>query len=556
VASSKERQTSFAAGELSPTLHGRTDLPQFAHGAETLLNWIVTPHGSAVNRPGTIKVDRLSSGNVAFDGAELIPMETSFGPALLAFLWEYGTAGNPERRIFWRVSIYTPNAAGVFTDLNSLGGNVFFISPTLAASVGKGIEDIRVSQIGDVMTIVGFGTTMCELRRVTSTQWTLTEVTFAVEDPPTWAGKAKLEKQYQSTPFGDSAVYKFEGNSSHPAVEWQWAITRIMRDSTGRVYETKKQLVTHEYDKNGADDSLPSEVAVYPDWKQRVVWGSYGALDNNETPPDGSDILVKTRIYRGRDGTFGYLGETEGNFYVDDGSVPDFSNPPPAGENPFEVYEYDEDGDQELVRTETPRVVCHHESRRYVGATPQRGAHVWGSAVDHHKNYDRVLPADEEDALSFELAANKREDIRALISGERLLALTSAAEWLIGGAGENGLLTPLSIAARRISSFGCSKIAPAEAGDTIFFAQARGQTLRALRPGAAAGERTFDASYFAKHMLEGHDIASLAYAEEPFRVVWVVRDDGVLLSMTYVPEQAVSCARSASCPTATRTSFS
>ena len=46
-------QPSFAAGELSPFLHGRVDLAKFHVGARTLQNFFVHPHGGASNRPGT-----------------------------------------------------------------------------------------------------------------------------------------------------------------------------------------------------------------------------------------------------------------------------------------------------------------------------------------------------------------------------------------------------------------------------------------------------------------------------------------------------------------------
>lgn len=47
------RQTSFAGGELSPRLWGRTDLELFGHGARRLRNFFVSPQGAAVSRPGT-----------------------------------------------------------------------------------------------------------------------------------------------------------------------------------------------------------------------------------------------------------------------------------------------------------------------------------------------------------------------------------------------------------------------------------------------------------------------------------------------------------------------
>ena len=49
-------QSSFNAGELSPRLRARGDLPAYQAGAETLSNWYVLRPGGLERRPGTIKV--------------------------------------------------------------------------------------------------------------------------------------------------------------------------------------------------------------------------------------------------------------------------------------------------------------------------------------------------------------------------------------------------------------------------------------------------------------------------------------------------------------------
>jgi hypothetical protein len=43
----------------------------------------------------------------------------------------------------------------------------------------------------------------------------------------------------------------------------------------------------------------------------------------------------------------------------------------------------------------------------------------------------------------------------------------------------------------------------------------------------------------SNHLFTGYNIVQMAYAEEPFKVIWVVRSDGALLSLTYLKEQEV-----------------
>lgn len=41
---------SFAAGEISPALHGRVDLAKYQVGLATCLNWFIHPFGGASTR--------------------------------------------------------------------------------------------------------------------------------------------------------------------------------------------------------------------------------------------------------------------------------------------------------------------------------------------------------------------------------------------------------------------------------------------------------------------------------------------------------------------------
>ena len=46
-------KSSFAAGELTPTIEGRADLPLYQNGAKKIINWMILPSGGLTRRPGT-----------------------------------------------------------------------------------------------------------------------------------------------------------------------------------------------------------------------------------------------------------------------------------------------------------------------------------------------------------------------------------------------------------------------------------------------------------------------------------------------------------------------
>lgn len=49
-------KSSFSIGEVDPEWHGRAELGIYGQGVETMLNWIPTPKGGAILRPGTVFV--------------------------------------------------------------------------------------------------------------------------------------------------------------------------------------------------------------------------------------------------------------------------------------------------------------------------------------------------------------------------------------------------------------------------------------------------------------------------------------------------------------------
>ena len=59
---SQFQQTSFASGELSPLLMGRTDLDQYYKGAQIAENLVIVPQGGVKRRPGTQFISKVVQG--------------------------------------------------------------------------------------------------------------------------------------------------------------------------------------------------------------------------------------------------------------------------------------------------------------------------------------------------------------------------------------------------------------------------------------------------------------------------------------------------------------
>ena len=124
-----------------------------------------------------------------------------------------------------------------------------------------------------------------------------------------------------------------------------------------------------------------------------------------------------------------------------------------------------------------------------------------------------------------------------------LIALTTNGAWQInGGAGgvatQGGPITPATITATPQAYIGANDIPPIVVNYDILFIQAKGSIVRDITFNIYANIYTGnDITVLSSHLFYGHQLPEWAYAEEPFKAIWCIRDDGVLLGLTMVKEQ-------------------
>jgi hypothetical protein len=247
---------------------------------------------------------------------------------------------------------------------------------------------------------------------------------------------------------------------------------------------------------------------------------------------DEDDVIVGSRVYKGQQDRYGYIGMSTGSYYIDEGDEPDLSIPPPLGTNPFEILDANED----LVRTEEPATVTMYEGRKVFGGTDERPSVLIGSAVEAYSTFDQVLLAKDTDSYIQRIATPYWEMIRALRPRQQLIVFTDTSEWLVAGSGLSELLTPNSFAARRLSTFGCGYPLPTDVNDALLFMQYKGTVPRLMLLNENNYPQTVDISTLSRHLFTGYGIESWAYAEDPWSIIWAVRSDGTLLSCTFVKD--------------------
>lgn len=235
---------------------------------------------------------------------------------------------------------------------------------------------------------------------------------------------------------------------------------------------------------------------------------------------------VEYRVYKDSygNGQFGYIGSTPNLFFNDVGFLPDFLQGPPLARVLFQTP------------NNYPSVAAYYQQRRIFANTNLEPETVWASRIGFYSNFSISSPLQDDDAVTFIIAGNQVQPVRFLLGLNRLLLLTAAGEWKIQGD-ESGALVPTSVNPDQQSWIGVSTARPAVVGNTVIFVQARNSLVRELRvDNAVQGLGGRDLTIYANHLFEGKTISRIALAQIPNSVVWAVRSDGVLLGLTYIPE--------------------
>ncbi len=522
---SVERQASWGAGELSPTLYGRTDLPYYRHGARRLSNFLVTTHGVLKNRPGTQFVERLTAS--IHLSPKLVPYVFSETDAAVLTI-------SKSRVRPWAASELDPRFAFEFQRTGSTSS----ISGWPWATQG-GIDQVRTVQLGKVITFVGHGFRPQEITR-TDTDWTRSVIDFEAVT----VNHNSITQPSLVIRDNHATALQIVGDSTHPLREWEWVITYVLRDANGFAFETRGKKITKvDTTTVGAGTLVNIGSGIYTGFWNVSADAPIKVVAPAAYTPGVGTIgglqILAVRVYRGRRGLYGYLGEiapeydngaivTAYSTFLDEGAEPDLSNPPPRGVNPF------------LGTDNWPRCATYHEGRRFFASTENAQQTVWGSGVQRFSDFDEVVFADDADSLKFALTTSrKNEIIRAMVPRGRLYLLTSSGIRVAAGSGDQEVITPNSIAARSVAEVGCAKNDVIETPNAAWFVQQAGAYPMAMVFDGPNLTQVMDPAMAARHLFEGYEIEDWAWAENPWKILWVVRSDGTLLSCTFVPEMNV-----------------
>lgn len=527
-------QRSFAGGELAPALFGRSDQTKYQSGLRKCENFLVMRHGGVSNRPGTKFIAQ------AKDSARKVRLIKFVFNAEQTYVLEFGH----------QYVRFIRNAV----QLTVNGAPYEIATPYLE----EHLRDIQHVQSGDVITLVHPLYVPRQLARSGHTNWSLSLINYSpsVNPPPFLqiTGTAGTAAEYVTT-----AVKEITYEESIPSA--------VVGNTNGSPSSSSKNIITigavsgiYEFSvykkKNGVFGFIgtarsplnpktcnftainsPTKTVTLTlptghgyDVGEPIILtdASFAALNNIWTVATTAATTV-TFLANGI-GTLPASGTVTVNFnalFSDDGITPDVNDTPPQARNPFDSA------------NNYPGAVSYFQQRAVFASTTSEPEKVWMSRSGNFKNFTIRSPLQDDDAVTFTIAGRQVNAVRHMVEVGTLIILTSGGEWRVMGDAD-GVIKPSAINLKQEGYNGSSTLTPIVIGNNALYVQARGNIARDLRYDLQTdGYTGRDLTVFAAHMFDGYQLVNWDYAQIPHSIVWVVRNDGQLLGLTYVREHDV-----------------
>ncbi len=188
-----------------------------------------------------------------------------------------------------------------------------------------------------------------------------------------------------------------------------------------------------------------------------------------------------------------------------------------------------------------PGEVAYFQQRRGYAYTLNQPNTYFFSQPGLYTNMDSALPLSADDAIIGTPWAQQVNGVQFMVPMPTgLIILTGGGAWLLTG-GNNAALTPIDQTATAQAYNGCHfHLRPLVVNYDIFYVQSKGSIVRDLSFNFFTNVYTgLDKTILSSHLFNFRQMQSWCYTEEPFKIIWVVRDDGTLLSFTVLKEQNI-----------------
>ncbi|PHR17883.1 MAG: hypothetical protein COA41_11335 [Sphingopyxis sp.] len=341
---------------------------------------------------------------------------------------------------------------------------------------------LNYTQSADVMTLVHPAHEPRQLSRLDHDDWTLATIAFipGIVAPTDLAGTALTGGSGATSPY--------------------------------------RYVLTSVSDADVPEESLPTDTPI-----------SVSSFDNKP----GADLTWTAEpdadyynVYKDNNGSgiFGFIGRADGTTFTDNNILPTKTDTPPTGKNPF------------VGTGNYPGAVGYYQQRLCFAGSDLGPQTMWMSKVGNFNNFGFSTPIKDDDSITLTIASRQVHRFRHLVQLQELLGLTTGGEWVFRGS-DTGL-TPKTVQAKVQSYNGSSRIPPIVVNNSAIYVQSRNNVVSSLAyTFESDGFNGEDLTKFSPHFFRGHQLVDWTFQQVPDRLVWAARDDGVLLCMTFLPEE-------------------
>jgi len=272
----------------------------------------------------------------------------------------------------------------------------------------------------------------------------------------------------------------------------------------------------------------------------------------NSSYINSSGTPIQYKIYRAdapaglnhHNNVFGYIGtvvsvapQTTITFN-DTGFTPDITHQPPINLYQW-VHGYGESTAPIYTAPEFSAACGVYKGRLLLGGSAAYPERMGGSKIAAPHVWTREFPIPADGSFIYDINGKQVSRVKFFSDLGRLVVFTANDEVQFKGDG-NGNLTPSLLNPERQSSHGIGDLFPLNVDGSALFVDRSGSTIRDLDwVFQLDGYRGNDVTIYGSHLVQGHTIVDWAWQKNPNSIVWAVRDDGVLLSLTYVREQQI-----------------
>lgn len=541
-------QSSFASGELSPTLFARVDLTKYHTGAATMRNWFVDYRSGASTRPGTrICNQALQSGTglpprlIPFQSSALVPYICEFGDKYVRFYSD----GAPVLEASFPVTGATQANPCVITVV----GNNFVIGDWIFLTGIGGMTQLNSRGYFQVTNVSGSSVTLADVNGnpinslgftaytsggTAARVYTLTSP-YAVADLPLLKFVQVTNTMYITHPSyaPTTLVFTAPTNWAFTTITFGTSIsapTSLSSSATAGSGAYFSYAVT-AVDVNG-QESQPATLAVN---NVVNVTTTAGTITVSWTASSGA---VSYNVYRAQlsiagavptGAAYGFQQSVTGTSAVDSNIVPDFTQTPPIANNPF-------------TSSNNPGTCCFFQQRLYYGGSTADPQTFWASQPGLYDNFDYSDPTEADDEFEDTLVSKQVNTIKNMLPMPGgLVIFTAQGAWQLssgtGSLAATGAVDAINSIANPQTYNGAGDLPPIPINWDVLYLQLDGAVIDLSYNIYAAIYTGSDISILSNHLFFGYSLREWAYAQKPFKIVWAIRSDGTMLSLTYVKEQ-------------------